>query len=121
MPSIRRLIVLPLVLAAACAPETDPCNDIDLPRCDGTEGCAVFRGIPLGTVAGGWCTPANAVTEELTCATEESDCTGKTRYASPADADGHATDACYQYTGCEPPIGWVACDPDPTLAIGQCD
>lgn len=117
--TIARLL-LP-VLLVACAPETDPCNEVDLPRCEAAEGCAVFRAIPLGSQDGAWCTNANAVTEDLVCATEVTDCQGNTSYASPADADGNPTDACYQYTGCEPPLGWVACDPDPILTIGACD
>ena len=52
--------------------------------------------------------------------TEPTDCRGGTAYASPADENGDPTDACYSYAGCEPPLGWVACDPDVALTIQQC-
>ncbi len=106
-------------LLTACA-TTDPCNDIDLPRCEATEGCTTFTAVPLGTVEGGWCTPSNAVAADVACITEPTDCRGGTAYASPADENGDPTDACYSYAGCEPPLGWVACDPDVALTIQQC-
>ena len=106
----------------ACAP-TDPCNDIDLPRCEDTEGCTTFTALELGAVdgdAGGWCSPGNAVAADIACVTAPSGCRGGTAYASPADENGDPTDACFSYAGCEPPLGWVACDPDVALTIAEC-
>jgi hypothetical protein len=105
----------------ACAP-TDPCNEIDLPRCEATEGCTTFTALELGAVPGssGWCIPGNAVAADIACVTAPTDCRGGTAYASPADDNGDATDACFSYAGCEPPLGWVACEPDVELTIAEC-
>ncbi len=131
MPQLGRILPTPtrvttalsLVFASAllACTTTDPCNDIDLPRCEATEGCTTFTALQLGAVEGGWCRPGNAVAEDIACVTAPTDCRGGTAYASPADENGDPTDACFSYAGCEPPLGWVACDPDVELTIAECD
>lgn len=113
---MRFAILLALV---ACSPE-DPCAKYDAGICGNTEGCQDFTAIELGEQSGGWCLPSGGVAAAEACmSVSEEDCEAGNHYASPVDADGEPT-SCFAYTGCEPPLGWIDCDPQPDAAIGEC-
>ena len=115
-----RTLLIAIALTA-CNPE-DPCASYDVGICDKQAECEVFSAMELGTQGAGWCIPQNALSGPVECMTSpEADCVAGQHYASPADADGNPTDACYGFTGCQAPSGWVDCTNQPALDLATCD
>ncbi len=114
-----RLVVL-VALLIGCN-NGDPCAKYDTGICQKQDGCSIFIGTEMDNPNGTWCLPPSAVTKNLVCAaTPSKDCSAGTRYASPPDANGNATDECVGYTACTAPEGWVDCDPGVGLTVLEC-
>ena len=115
------LASLTVLLAAAGCNKDDPCAKYDNGICEKQKDCEVFVATELGQSSGNWCHLPATVTGEQVCMTSPgTDCDRGTKYASPPDADGNASDQCFSYTTCEAPQGWVDCDPSVGLTLMEC-